>query len=111
MTFGTYSLRSVSGGVKSWPGKLINMLCCLFASLTHLQNETFSYLKHGYFNCICCYFQTPSVVHCMNATVSAQSPNFNEIFTHKQFLPTSAGNAQAQLHFCEKRASAVALSG
>ena len=27
-------------------------------------------------NCRCCYFQTPSVVHCMNATASAQSPNF-----------------------------------
>ena len=26
--------------------------------------------------------------------------NFYEIFTRKQFLPTSAGNAQAQLHFC-----------
>ena len=25
--------------------------------------------------------------------------NFYEIFTRKQFLPTSAGNAQAQLHF------------
>ena len=25
--------------------------------------------------------------------------NFYEIFTHKQFLPTSAGNAQVQLHF------------
>ena len=25
---------------------------------------------------------------------------FNEIFTRKQFLPTSARNAQAQLHFC-----------
>ena len=25
-------------------------------------------------NCRCCYFQTPSVVHCMNATASAQSP-------------------------------------
>ena len=24
---------------------------------------------------------------------------FYEIFTRKQFLPTSAGNAQAQLHF------------
>ena len=24
-----------------------------------------------------------------------------EIFTRKQVLPTSAGNAQAQLHFCE----------
>ena len=27
-------------------------------------------------NCRCCYFQMPSVVHCMNATASAQSPNF-----------------------------------
>ena len=26
--------------------------------------------------------------------------NFYEFFTRKQFLPTSAGNAQAQLHFC-----------
>ena len=26
--------------------------------------------------------------------------NFYVIFTRKQFLPTSAGNAQAQLHFC-----------
>ena len=26
--------------------------------------------------------------------------NVYEIFTRKQFLPTSAGNAQAQLHFC-----------
>ena len=26
--------------------------------------------------------------------------NFYEIFTRKQFLPTSAGKAQAQLHFC-----------
>ena len=26
--------------------------------------------------------------------------NFYEIFTRKQFLPTSACNAQAQLHFC-----------
>ena len=26
--------------------------------------------------------------------------NFYEIFTRKQFLPTSAGNTQAQLHFC-----------
>ena len=26
--------------------------------------------------------------------------NFYEIFTRKQFLPTTAGNAQAQLHFC-----------
>ena len=25
---------------------------------------------------------------------------FYEIFTRKQFFPTSAGNAQAQLHFC-----------
>ena len=26
--------------------------------------------------CRCWYFQTPSVVHCMNATASAQSPKF-----------------------------------
>ena len=26
--------------------------------------------------------------------------NCYEIFTRKQFLPTSAGNAQAQLYFC-----------
>ena len=26
--------------------------------------------------------------------------NFYEIFTRKQFLPTSAGNEQGQLHFC-----------
>ena len=26
--------------------------------------------------------------------------NFKEIFTRKQLLPTSASNAQAQLHFC-----------
>ena len=26
--------------------------------------------------------------------------NLYEIFTRKQFLPTSAGNTQAQLHFC-----------
>ena len=26
--------------------------------------------------------------------------NFYEIFARKQVLPTSAGNAQAQLHFC-----------
>ena len=31
-------------------------------------------------NCICCYFQTPSVVHCMNATASAQSPKFSRNF-------------------------------
>ena len=37
--------------------------------------------------------------------------NFYEIFTRKQFLPTSAGNTQAQLQFCGQRASAVALSG
>ena len=32
--------------------------------------------------------------------VCASHQNFYEIFTRKQFLPTSAGNAQAQLHFC-----------
>ena len=62
------------------------------------------------YNCRCCYFQTPSVVHCMNTTASAQSPKFL-----KKFLPannfcqllrvtrkrscTSAGNAQASCTF------------
>ena len=31
-------------------------------------------------NCRCCYFQTPSNVHCMNAMASAQSPKFLRIF-------------------------------
>ena len=51
-------------------------------------------------NCRCCYFQTPSVVHFMNATASAQSPNCLRNFYPQTILPTSAGNAQAQLHFC-----------
>ena len=29
-----------------------------------------------FFNCRCCYFKTPSVVHHINATASAQSPKF-----------------------------------
>ena len=33
-------------------------------------------------------------------TVWTQHLNFYEIFTRKQVLPTSAGNAQAQLHSC-----------
>ena len=59
------------------------------------------------FNCRCCYFQTPSVVHCMNATASAQSPKFfTKFFPANNFCQllrvtrkrscTSAGNAQAQ---------------
>ena len=35
-------------------------------------------------NCRCCYFQTPSIVHCMNASACAQSPEFYETFTCKQ---------------------------
>ena len=34
-------------GVKAWPEKLVYMLCCLFASLARLQNDT---LKHGFLN-------------------------------------------------------------
>ena len=72
-------------------------------------------------NCRCCFFQTPSVVHCMNATASAQSPKF---FT--KFLPannfcqllrvtrkrscTSAGNTQAQLHFRDDQQRAFGIS-
>ena len=36
--------------------------------------------------------------------------NFNEIFTRKQFLPTSAGNAQAQLHFRDDQQRAFGIS-
>ena len=36
--------------------------------------------------------------------------NFYEIFTHKQFLPTSAGNAQAQLHFWDDQQRAFGIS-
>ena len=60
-------------------------------------------------NCRCCYFQTPSVIHCMNTT--AQSPKLLRNFYPQKFLPTSAGNAQAPLHFCGQCASSVALSG
>ena len=59
-----------------------------------------------YCNCRCCYFQTPSVVHCMNATASAQSPKFLPANHFCQLLRvtrkrscTSAGNTQMQLHF------------
>ena len=37
----------------------------------------------------------------MNPTTSAQSPKFYQIFTRKQFLPTSVGNAQAQLQLLQ----------
>ena len=37
-------------GVKTWPEKVVNMLCYLFASLTHLQNKTFNHLKYGFLN-------------------------------------------------------------
>ena len=36
--------------MKTWPEKLVYMLCCLVASLTRLQNETFIGLKHGFLN-------------------------------------------------------------
>ena len=61
----------------------------------------------------CCYFQTPSVVHCMNTTASAQSPKFLPANNFCQLLRvtrkrscTSAGNAQAQLHFTRSCTSA-----
>ena len=50
-------------------------------------------------NCRCCYFQTPSVVHCMNATASAQSPKFLRNF----YPQTHFAN------FCGYRASALAI--
>ena len=50
-------------------------------------------------SCRCCYFQTPSVVHCMNATASAQSPKFLRNFYPQTIFA----------NFCGHRASAVAL--
>ena len=73
-------------------------------------------------NCRCCYFQTPSVVHCMNATASAQSPkslrNFypQTIFANLCGQRASAvallhpGNAQAQLHFRDDQQRAFGIS-
>ena len=72
-------------------------------------------------NCRCCYFQTPSVVHCMNATASAQSPKVLQNFypqtifcqllqvTRKRSC-TFAGNAQAQLHFRDDQQRAFGIS-
>ena len=54
-------------------------------SRTWTRSSSKPYLKRDFFNlrvcldqgnCRCCYFQTPSVVHWMNATASAQSPKF-----------------------------------
>ena len=45
-------------------------------------------LPIGGANCRCCYFQTPSVVHCLNATASAQSP----IFLRKVYPQTIFAN-------------------
>ena len=36
--------------------------------------------------------------------------NSYKIFTHKEFLPTSAGNAQAQLHFRDDQQRAFGIS-
>ena len=69
-------------------------------------------------NCRCCYFQTPSVVHCMNATASAQSPKFLRNFypqtifanfTRKRSC-TSVGNVQAQLHFRDDQQRSFGIS-
>ena len=79
------------------------------------------YTVAGSQNCRCCYFQTPSVVHCMNVTASAQSPKFLRNFypqtifcqllrvTRKRSC-TSAGNAQAQLHFRDDQQRAFGIS-
>ena len=72
-------------------------------------------------NCRCCYFQTPSVVHCMNATASAQSPKFLRNFypqtifcqllrVTRKCSCTSAGNAQAQLHYRDDQQRAFGIS-
>ena len=54
-----------------------NKFCCLklFKKLNNCP-----YLCNQKSNCRCCYFQMPSVVHCMNATASAQSTNFLQNF-------------------------------
>ena len=54
-------------------------------------------------NALCCS------LHECNC-VCAVTKNFNEIFTRKQFLPTSAGNAQAQLHFRDDQQRAFGIS-
>ena len=46
----THILQDPYSSVKTSPEKLVYMLCCLFASLTRLQNETFNCLKHGFLN-------------------------------------------------------------
>ena len=73
--------------------------------------------KHGRPNCRCCYFQTPSVVHCMNATASAQSAKFLPAnnFCHllrvtRKRSCTSAGNTQVQLHFRNDQQRAFGIS-
>ena len=47
---------------------------------------------------------------CTSAGNLRSHQNFNEIFTPKQFLPTSAGNAQAQLHFRDDQQRAFGIS-
>ena len=81
------------------------------------ESQLFVCRKLEYPNCRCCYFQTPSLVHCMNATVSAQSPKFLPTNNFCQPLRvmrkrscTSAGNAQAQLHFRDDQQRAFGIS-
>ena len=96
--------------------------CLLQPVLATLQSHEQG--KHNPFICNsrCCYFQTPSVVYCMNATASAQSPTFLRNFypqiiqvcqllrvTRKRSC-TSAGNAQAQLHFRDDQQRAFGIS-
>ena len=62
-------------------------------------------------------FQTPSDVHCINATASVQSlnflpaKNFSQLLrvTHKRSC-TSAGNAQVQLYFRDDQQMAFGIS-
>ena len=63
-------------------------------------------------NCRCCYFQTLSVVHCMNATASAQSPNniCQLLRVTRKRSGTSAGNAQVQFHFRDNQQRAFGIS-
>ena len=65
-------------------------------SASNMSNELIKQLQMLLFpNALCCSLYERN---CVCSLRSHQ--NFYEIFTRKQFLPTSAGNAQAQLHFC-----------
>ena len=62
-------------------------------------------------NCRCCFFQTPSVVHCMNATKFLPTNNFcQHLWVTRKRSCISAGNAQAQLHFRDDQQRAFGIS-